>query len=142
MLDFADLEDFCPDWKERQVWACGPSGMLDAATEHWKEAGLEDQLHLERFSLEVGGEAEGGTITFQTSGKTAEADGATTILEAGESVGVGMPYGCRMGICHTCTLTLVSGTVRDLRSGDEFGQPNEPVQTCVTAAVGDCVLDI
>ena len=45
-----------------------------------------------------------------------------------------MPYGCRMGICHTCTLTLVSGTIRDLRNGDEFGQPNEPVQTCVTVA--------
>ena len=64
------------------------------------------------------------------------------MLEAGEEAGVGMPYGCRMGICHTCTLTLVSGTVRDLRNGDEFGQPNEQVQTCVTAAVGDCTLDI
>jgi ferredoxin-NADP reductase len=142
MLDLADLEDFCPDWKEREVWACGPSGMLDAATEHWKEAGLEDQLHLERFSLQVGGEAEGGTITFQTSGKTAEADGATTILEAGEQAGVGMPYGCRMGICHTCTLTLVKGAVKDLRNGDEFNQPNEQVQTCVTAAMGDCTFDI
>ena len=53
-----------------------------------------------------------------------------------------MPYGCRMGICHTCTLTLVSGSVKDLRSGEEFGQPNEQVQTCVTAALGDCTLDI
>ena len=100
-----------------------------------RATGVEDQLHLERFSLELGGEGgEGGTITFQNSGKKIEADGATTILEAGEEAGVGMPYGCRMGICHTCTLTLVSGTIRDLRSGDEFGQPNEPVQTCVTAA--------
>jgi hypothetical protein len=39
-------------------------------------------------------------------------------------------------------VTLVSGTIRDLRSGDELGQPNEPVQTCITAAVGDCTLDI
>ena len=117
--------------------------MLDAVEEHWEEAGLEDQLHLERFSLELGGDGgEGGTITFRNSGKTVEADGATTVLEAGEEAGVGMPYGCRMGICHTCTLTLVSGTVRDLRNGDEYAQPNEQVQTCVTAAVGDCTLDI
>jgi ferredoxin len=53
-----------------------------------------------------------------------------------------MPFGCRMGICHTCTLRLVEGTIRDLRTGDEFGQPNEPVQTCVTAAAGDCTFDI
>ena len=98
--------------------------MLDAVEEHWEDAGLEDRLHLERFSLELGGDGgEGGTITFQNSGKTVEVDGATTMLEAGEEAGVGMPYGCRMGICHTCTLTLVEGTVRDLRNGDEYGQP-------------------
>lgn len=147
MLDLADaergLDHICPDWRERETWACGPGPMLDAITEHYRAAGLEDRLHLERFSLELGGEGgEGGTITFRNSGKTIEADGATTVLEAGEEAGVGMPYGCRMGICHTCTLTLVSGTVRDLRSGAEFSQPNERVQTCVTAAVGDCTLDI
>jgi stearoyl-CoA 9-desaturase NADPH oxidoreductase len=143
MLDLADLDRFCPDWRERETWACGPGPMLDAVQEHWQSQDLEDRLHLERFSLELGGAGgEGGTISFRTSGKQIEADGATTILEAGEQAGVGMPFGCRMGICHTCTLTLVSGTIRDLRSGDEFGQPNEPVQTCVTAAAGDCTFDI
>jgi ferredoxin-NADP reductase len=143
MLDLADLDQICPDWQERETWACGPGPMLDAVTEHFEQAGIEEQLHVERFSLDLGGDGgEGGTITFRNSGKSIDADGATTILEAGEEAGVGMPYGCRMGICHTCTLTLVSGTIRDLRSGDEFGQPNEPVQTCVTAAVGDCTLDI
>ncbi|WP_435769590.1 ferredoxin reductase [Nocardioides sp. SYSU DS0651] len=143
MLDLEDLDRICPDWRERQTYACGPAPMLDAITEHFERNDVADQLHLERFSLELGGEGgEGGTITFRNSGKTIEADGATTVLEAGEEAGVGMPYGCRMGICHTCTLTLVEGKVRDLRNGDEYGSPNEPVQTCVTAAVGDCTLDI
>jgi ferredoxin-NADP reductase len=143
MLDLADLDDLCPDWRERETWACGPAPMLDAAEEHWEGHGAAERLHLERFTLELGGDGgEGGTISFRNSHKDIEVDGATTVLEAGEQAGVGMPYGCRMGICHTCTLTLVSGTVRDLRNGEEFGQPNEPVQTCVTAAVGDCVLDI
>lgn len=143
ILDLAELDQLCPDWASRETWACGPGPMLDAAAECWQQAGIEDRLHVERFTLELGGEGgEGGTLTFRNSGKSIDADGATTILEAGEEAGVGMPFGCRMGICHTCTLTLVSGTIRDLRSGDEFGQPNEPVQTCVTAAVGDCTLDI
>jgi ferredoxin-NADP reductase len=143
MLELADLDDLCPDWRERETYACGPGPMLDAITEHFEAADLEEQLHLERFSLELGGDGgEGGTITFRNTGKTIESDGVTTVLEAGEEAGIGMPFGCRMGICHTCTLTLVSGTVRDLRNGDEFGQPNEPVQTCVTTAVGDCTLDI
>lgn len=137
------LDAICPDWRERETWACGPGPMLDAITEHYERERLSDRLHLERFSLDLGGEGgEGGTITFRNSGKSIEVDGATTVLEAGEQAGVGMPYGCRMGICHTCTLTLVEGTVRDLRNGDEFNQPNEQVQTCVTAAVGACTLDI
>jgi stearoyl-CoA 9-desaturase NADPH oxidoreductase len=144
MLDLEkDLDDLCKDWKERETWACGPGPMLDGISEHWEKAGLEDQLHIERFSLELGGEGgEGGTITFQNSSKTIEADGATTVMEAGEEAGIGMPYGCRMGICHTCTLTLISGKVRDLRNGTEYDQPNERVQTCITAAVGDITLDI
>ncbi len=143
MLKLADLDQVCPDWRERETYACGPAPMLDAISEHYEGQDLVDHLHLERFSLELGGEGgEGGTITFQNSGKSVEADGATTVLEAGEEAGVGMPYGCRMGICHTCTLTLISGKVRDLRNGDEYDSPNEPVQTCITAAVGDCTLDI
>ncbi|WP_249423917.1 ferredoxin reductase [Nocardioides coralli] len=143
LLDPADLDTICPDWRDRETWACGPGPMLDAITGHFEANRLADRLHLERFSLELGGDGgEGGTITFRNSGRSVEADGATTVLEAGEEAGIGMPYGCRMGICHTCTLTLVSGRVRDLRSGDEYSQPNEQVQTCITAAVGDCTLDI
>lgn len=143
MLDLAELDRICPDWPDRETWACGPGPMLDSVEEHFDRADRSDQLHLERFSLDLGGNGgEGGVLTFRNSGKQIEVDGATTILEAGEQAGVGMPFGCRMGICHTCTLRMVEGTIRDLRNGDEFGQPNEPVQTCVTAAVGDCTFDI
>ncbi|QWC84948.1 ferredoxin reductase [Nocardioidaceae bacterium] len=143
MLGMEDIEGICPDYLERETWACGPGPMLDAAEEHWEEHEVGDRLHLERFSLDLGGDgAEGGTVTFQNSQKTIEADGATTILEAGEEKNIGMPYGCRMGICHTCTLTLVEGRVRDLRNGEEFTGPNEKIQTCVTAAAGDCTIDI
>ncbi len=137
------LDELCPDWREREVWACGPGPMLDAAEQHWEKASLAERLHLERFSLNFAGDGgEGGTITFQNSGKTTKVDGATTVMEAGEAAGVGMPYGCRAGICHTCTLTLISGKVRDLRNGDEFSEPNENIQTCITVPVGECVLNI
>lgn len=143
MLEMDDLDRVCPDWRERETWACGPGAMLDAAEKHWEAADLEDSLHLERFSLDAGGEGgEGGTITFRNSNKTVEADGATSVMEAGEEAGIGMPYGCRMGICHTCTLTLVDGSVRNMRTGEETSGPNEPIQTCITAAAGDCTLDI
>lgn len=143
VLELDDLEDYCADWRERSVWACGPTPMLDACEEFWENAGLEKALHLERFSVDLGdGDAEGGTITFANSGKTVEVDGATTLLEAGEKAGVGMPYGCRIGICHTCTLTMASGRIKDLRNGEEHSDPNESVQTCITAACSDVTLNI
>lgn len=143
MFTLDSLDEVCPDWRARGTWACGPAPMLDAAEEFWGQAGLEDNLHLERFSLQLAGsDAEGGVITFANSNKTVEIDGATTLLEGGEKAGVGMPYGCRIGICHTCTLTLASGRVKDLRNGEEHYEPNESIQTCITAACGDVTLNI
>ena len=143
MFSLRQLDEVCPDWRDRETWACGPTPMLDSAEEHWEDAGLSEHLHVERFTLDLSGDGDaGGSVTFQNSGKKIEADGATTLLEAGEQAGVGMPYGCRMGICHTCTLTMISGRARDLRNGEEHAEPNEPIQTCVTVAVGDCVLNI
>lgn len=137
------LDELVPDWRKRETWACGPAPMLDAVEQHWEQADLAERLHLERFSLQLEGDGgEGGEIRFQNSNKAIEVDGATTVLEAGEKAGVGMPYGCRVGICHTCTVTKISGKVRDLRNGAEFDQPNEQVQTCVTVPVGPCVLNL
>lgn len=142
-LDFAALEDIVPDWKERSTWACGPPAMLDTLEKVWDDAGVPDeQLHMERFVIartDKGG--EGGTVTFAISDKTVEVDGATSLLEAGEKVGIQMPFGCRMGICQTCVLPLESGNVRDFRSGSEHGQ-GDRIQTCVSAASGDCTLKI
>ena len=65
MLELAELDRICPDWQERETWACGPAPMLDAITEHFETTGLEEQLHVERFSLALGGDGgEGGTLTF------------------------------------------------------------------------------
>ncbi|MCD2188275.1 ferredoxin reductase [Actinomycetospora soli] len=143
----AGLDEVVPDWRERQTWACGPAEMLDAAEKAFADAGVGEALHLERFAASFSGSAEGGTITFARSGRTVETDGATTVLQAGEQAGVPMPFGCRMGICHTCVAPLRSGAVRDLRDGSEHrvadtDQSTRTVQTCVTAPSGDCTVDL
>jgi ferredoxin-NADP reductase len=141
IFDVERLAEVCPDWKTRDAWVCGPAPMLAAAEQRWEHAKLTRRLHLERFSAVLTTSAEGGRVTFATSGKTAEVDGATTLLEAGEAAGIRMPFGCRMGICHTCIVPLKEGMVKDLRNGAEY-QENSGVQTCITAAAGDCVLEI
>ncbi|MBV8861549.1 MAG: ferredoxin reductase [Mycobacterium sp.] len=141
-LDLARLDSEVPDWRERQTWACGPAAMLDAAERAWSAAGVPQRLHLERFAVSRAAPAgAGGTVTFAKSGKTTTADAATSLMDAGERMGVHMPFGCRMGICQSCVVGLMDGHVRDLRNGAEH-EPGTRVQTCISAASGDCVLDV
>jgi ferredoxin len=141
-LDLSRLDDLVPDWRDRQTWACGPEGLLIEAEHAWAAAGIGDRLHLERFAAVRGAvQGAGGAVTFARSGVTRTADAATSLLDAGEQAGVRMPFGCRMGICHTCMVSLVDGRVVDLRNGTEH-EPGSRVQVCVTAPSGDCVVDI
>ena len=85
--------------------------------------------------------ATAAPIRFTTSGVEAASDGGTPILVAGEDAGATLPFGCRMGICHTCVGQLCSGQVRDLRTGEVSGQPGEMVRTCVNAPEGAVEID-
>ncbi|MGA7135370.1 MAG: ferredoxin reductase [Mycobacterium sp.] len=141
-LDLALLDTEVPDWRARQTWACGPETMLKAVDRAWSAAGVGDNLHLEHFAVSRAAPAgAGGTVTFAKSGKSTAADAATSLMDAGEQLGVQMPFGCRMGICQSCVVGLVEGHVRDLRNGAEH-EPGTRVQTCISAASGDCVLDV
>jgi ferredoxin-NADP reductase len=141
-LDLTRLAQEVPDWCERQTWACGPEGLLNQAEKVWSAAGIGDRLHLERFAVAKAAPAgEGGTVTFARSGRSVVTDAATSLMDAGEGAGVQMPFGCRMGICQSCVVSLTEGHVRDLRTGQEH-EPGTRVQTCISSASGDCILDI
>jgi ferredoxin-NADP reductase len=147
ILDLADLDTLVPDLAERTTLACGPSGLLDALARHHEERGLP--LQTEQFRPTLIRAGEGGTVTFARSGSVVDADGATPILEAGESAGVLMPSGCRMGVCFGCVVPLKSGAVRDLRNGEvttvipgETDPGGVKVQTCINAAAGPCEFDL
>ncbi|MFA1546716.1 ferredoxin reductase [Actinomadura chokoriensis] len=141
-LEPAELPEICPDWAERETWACGPGEMLDDLTAFWAAAGAEERLRVERFRTVLQGGGEGGRVTFARSGVEVDADGSTPLLVAGENAGALLPSGCRMGICHGCVGRLCSGKVRDLRTGRVHGDEGEIVQTCVSAAAGPVEIDL
>ncbi|WP_405776512.1 ferredoxin reductase [Streptomyces sp. NBC_01538] len=142
-LDIARLDELVPDWTERETWACGPAGLLDAAEKHWSEHGVPQRLHTERFRPAVAVTSDGGgEVTFSTTGTTVDADGNTPLLDVGEEAGVLMPSGCRMGICFGCVTPLKAGAVRDLRTGEiTAAEPGVLIQTCVSAAAGPCDIE-
>ncbi|MBC9821104.1 ferredoxin reductase [Terrabacter sp. MAHUQ-38] len=146
VLDVEHLDELVPDLHERQTLACGPGGLLDALERHHQARGL--QLLTEQFRATTLVVGEGGKVAFSGSGATVAADGGTPILDAAEAAGVLMPSGCRMGICFGCVLPLREGAVRDLRTGAvTTATPGEtegrgvPIQTCISAAAGACVID-
>ncbi|QLL06676.1 ferredoxin reductase [Mycobacterium vicinigordonae] len=143
LLDVARLNEIVHDFAERQTWACGPAGLLDALEQRWAADGIPDRLHIERFRPTVINTGEGGTVTFSKSGSAVDVEGTRTLLDAGESAGVLMPSGCRMGICFGCVAPLKQGAVRDLRNGEvTIAGDNVQIQTCVSAAAGACEIDL
>jgi len=146
-IDFSttrDIDALCPDWRSRKTYVCGPAAMLDDAEKLWLGANLPESLTVERFETaklpQVAG--HGGTVIFEKSDREVQADASTPLLEVGEEAGVLMPSGCRMGICRTCLTPLLSGQVRDLRTGDIIDTEGDLIQTCISAAAGNCHLDI
>jgi ferredoxin-NADP reductase len=133
------LDDRVPDWKERLTFISGPTDMLDDFVAHWEEHGDPDMLNLERFQPVYGEgseEGEGGKIKFTQSDKEVEAESGQSILVAGEEEGLDLAYGCRMGICHTCVGKCVSGSIRDLRSGDVTDASGQEIRICIHAPEG------
>jgi ferredoxin-NADP reductase len=139
-FDRAQLDALVPDWRSREAWVCGPEGLLDAVEACFAAAGRAEHLHVERFRAKLApapANDAGGRVRFGLSKLDAETRGNESLLAVAEAAGVNAPHGCRMGICHSCDATMVSGCVRDLRTGQRIDEPGARVQVCVCAAAGD-----
>lgn len=139
------LEQLCPDWRTRDVYACGPEALLTGVETHYRAAGLSHRVHTERFraaSAPTPSAVVTGRVRFSKSGKELRSDGVTNLLRLAEDNGLNPAHGCRMGICHGCDAVLKSGCVRDLRTNALIHEPGQPVQICVSAAAGDAELDL
>jgi stearoyl-CoA 9-desaturase NADPH oxidoreductase len=135
-FDQAQLDALVPDWRGRAAWACGPERLLGAV-----EAVIPG-VHVERFAaaFKLAPDAVGGTLRLGT--QTFRADGRTPLLRVIEDAGLSPKSGCRMGICHSCDVTLAAGCVRDLRTGVVTDEPGTRIQICVCAAAGDVALEL
>jgi ferredoxin-NADP reductase len=122
------------------VAVCGPPALIEAVTS------VVDPVRAlaETFTpptLTVSGAAATGTLRFLRSDRTAEI-GSGTLLEQAEAAGLTPEFGCRMGICHTCTCRKSAGAVRNLLTGAVSDEEDEDIQLCVSAPVGDVALEL
>jgi ferredoxin-NADP reductase len=135
------LRSLCPTYLDTTTFACGPVGMIETLKDLY---GDRDTLHVEYFKTSTLGastEDATGTVAFARSGDSADNSGAT-LLEQAEAAGLTPAYGCRMGICFTCTSRKTAGTVRNVVTGAESSVPDEDIQICVNQPLGDCVVEL
>ncbi|NPC96139.1 flavin reductase family protein [Nocardioides sp. zg-DK7169] len=140
------LERLVPGYRDVPAWACGPAPLLDAVQAAYAEdrtGAPSAPLHLERFRPPVTASPAdaAGEVAFTRSGARAANTGAP-LLEQAEALGLAPEHGCRMGICFSCTARKTEGTVRHVISGATSSLPDEDIQICVSAPVGDCVVDL
>jgi ferredoxin len=81
-------------------------------------------------------------VTLASSGRQLTLPRGQSLLAALEAEGIKPTSGCRMGICNTCACGKVSGTTRNLNTGDMQDEPVSALKLCISSAVGDLVLDL
>ncbi|WP_328410284.1 ferredoxin reductase [Nocardia sp. NBC_00403] len=143
-FDYDELERVAPWFADAQTFVCGPPGLMDAVRKIFEAEQLADRLHAEEFTLSAAPVAVGeafGTVRFAASGASAQNNGAV-LLEQAEAAGLTPEYGCRMGICFSCTAVRRTGCTRNVRTGDTDSDPDQPIQLCISAPVGDVEIDI
>jgi ferredoxin-NADP reductase len=138
------LDAVAPDLACTETYVCGPPGLIESARRTWAEDGIEKLLHIESFlppSLAIASDRAEGSVSFVQTGERV-ANSGRSLLEQAEQAGLSPQFGCRMGICHTCTCRKTAGTVRNLVSGEVSNADDEDIQICVSVPVGDVELDL
>jgi len=135
------LARLVPGFRDTDTWACGPAPMMQLIHEAYDGS---SRLRSEYFKLSTVPAGEGfvdGDVAFTRTGTTAANSGAS-LLEQAEAAGLTPEFGCRMGICFSCTSRKTEGTVRNVLTGEESSLPDEDIRICVSAPVGDCAVDL
>jgi ferredoxin-NADP reductase len=138
-FDAQTLAGAVPSFEAFDTWACGPEPMLAAVQRAFAARGSAERLRIERFSLPEA-EAGAGEVVFTRSGKRTTERGSLLVMA--ERAGLAPEHGCRVGVCRTCTCRKVSGTTRDLRTGQLSTESDVDIQLCVSAPVGPVALDL
>lgn len=93
------------------LYACGPTGLLQAIQEHAHELGWSRaQVHLEGFGVRADARSAPFDIHLARSGTTVHVDAETTALDALLAAGAWVSYDCRRGVCGSCTTSVLAGT--------------------------------
>ncbi|MEI5663978.1 iron-sulfur cluster-binding domain-containing protein [Bosea sp. CCNWLW174] len=128
-----------PDYGRREVFCCGPAGFMEEARLiHAAEGGARELFHVEHFGAvaavpppPVPADAPVEGYAVRLGDKHFTARPGETLLQAATRQTIVIPCGCASGMCGTCRVTLVEGSVEMRHEGGI--SPEEEAQGYILA---------
>lgn len=140
-ISIGQLEKYCPDFRERVAFICGPDTMNTDVQRLLTENGVgEHQVVSEYFKAAKYIPAEhlkNNQAVIKLGNKRFDIQGDISMLEQLEAHGVRPKYGCRMGLCKQCQCVKSSGIVYNQLTGKFSESTEEIIQICVSVPVGE-----
>jgi stearoyl-CoA 9-desaturase NADPH oxidoreductase len=142
------LQNFCPDFKERDLFLCGPEAMDKHVRNVLAENNFNvSKVYAESFTAQKSfnpdsKEIKQVNITLEKSKKEFTVTNDKSILELLENNGQQPKYGCRMGICNQCSCKKVSGVVFNQHDNQLSGTGEEYIKICSTIPMGDIKIEL
>jgi len=134
-LQAAELPALVADWDERETLLCGPDGYMQGLETMIADGARGATLQVESFgrrAAEIDPDAERHRVSLKNDERMFTVSAGASLLEGAEAAGLQPRFGCRRGICRTCSCRKVSGTVRNLLTGQLSGPGEELIQLCVS----------
>lgn len=139
MLDAAAIRTYAPYLGARDIYVCGPPGLVDLVINIGEAAGAT--VRHERFVAPPRRpRIVGAPALVQLRGRSVTLAATQPLLFELEGAGERPAHGCRMGICNSCRCKKVSGTVEDVTTGAVSSEPNEEIRLCMSIARSDLEL--
>ena len=125
----------------RQLYCCGPQGLMDAVrdmTGHWPNAAVR----FESFGVDTSTRTDDQPfeVSLRSSGRVYEVPVGRSILEVLRDQGLHIPSSCESGTCGSCKTALLEGQPdhRDLVLMDE--EKADHIMVCVSRARGGTLM--
>ncbi|WP_395451458.1 2Fe-2S iron-sulfur cluster-binding protein [Aminobacter sp. UC22_36] len=132
-IDAVRLPLLSPDFREREVFCCGPDPFMRAVRGMLEASGFDmASYHQESFAAPIIEEVpapfptpgEGGfeaeeviPVRFSLSDIDADCLAGQTVLQTARASGVRIPAACEFGLCGTCKVRKLSGEVEMSHNG-------------------------
>lgn len=125
------------------IRCCGPAEFVSSAREMTRDHVLTFQAEAFTPPLTNSVSDKGNVEVFLSrSQRHLQIPKGESLLDALESQGLQVEYGCRMGICNTCACGKQEGSTQNMQTGEQSHEATSALRLCINRATTNLTLDL